>query len=146
MSVLLVHLVLAIWQRPEKDMWFPGIEVPGDYKPQCECWETNSDPLQEQRVYLTAESSLCFLIANIKQHYQVICMLKWSQNRLRYHNLGSLYILLNYMCGGRKENVTMITNKILLSFMVVSQGFNSWAISPFNKKWKKMQRCKMQSG
>lgn len=124
-------------------MWFPGIEVSGGYEPQCECWETNLDPLQEQRVHLTAEPSLCFLLAKIKEHYQIICMLKWSQNRLRYHNLGSLYILLNYMCGERKENVTiMITNKNLLSLMVVRQGFNSWAISPFNNKWKKMQRCR----
>lgn len=44
--------------RPEQGTWSPGTGVTNGWKSPCECWELNSDPLEEQTVAITHEPFL----------------------------------------------------------------------------------------
>lgn len=50
------HNLLHLW-RPEKDTSFLGTGIRNGCEPTCGSWKLNPDPLDEQPVFLTAQSS-----------------------------------------------------------------------------------------
>lgn len=70
-----VHHVHAIWQSAEEDIGCLELGIDG-YEPLYVYWETKSGTLHKEEVHLTAERSLCSIIANKMGHYQVIYILK----------------------------------------------------------------------
>lgn len=53
------HYVYAWYPwRSEEGTGYPGTGIMDSYESPCGCWESNSDPLQQQQVLLTTEPSL----------------------------------------------------------------------------------------
>jgi hypothetical protein len=45
-------------RKPEDDVGSPGIGIRNSFKPLYGCWESNSGPLEERQVLLSAGKSL----------------------------------------------------------------------------------------
>lgn len=54
------HMCAQYSQRSEEGIKSPGSEITDVHESLCEYWELNPDPMQEQKMLLTAKSSTQF--------------------------------------------------------------------------------------